>query len=131
MKTTILSLVISVGFLFTSIRAMRRNHLREQVALLWMMVSIVMVFFSATFPFHVVDSLARLVGIAYPPALILLLAVVFLIVLVFQLSLSLSTLTAKQTRLVQELALLASERTDLARGVAQGSEGRVVTDRME
>lgn len=131
MKTTILSLVISLGFLLTSIRAMRRNHLREQVALLWLMVSIVMVFFSATFPFHVVDSLARLVGIAYPPALILLLAVVFLIVLVFQLSLSLSTLAAKQTRLVQELALLASERTDSARGGDTGAEGPVVTDRME
>ena len=122
MKLTILSLVLSLGFLVTSVRAMRRNHLREQVALLWLTVSIAMVFFSATFPFHLVDRLSRLVGIAYPPAMILLLAVVFLIVLVFQLSVSLSQLAAKQTRLVQELALLASERAQDVRRVSDGSE---------
>jgi hypothetical protein len=106
MKITILSLAISLGFLITSVRAMRRNHLREHIALLWLLVSLMMVVLSATFPFHFVDWLSKKVGIAYPPAFILLLAVVFLLLLVFQLSVSLSQMATKQTRLVQELALL-------------------------
>jgi hypothetical protein len=106
MKTTILSLAISLGFLITSVRAMRRNHLGEHIALMWLSVSLVMVVLSATLPFHLVDWLSKQVGIAYPPAMILLLAVVFLLLLVFQLSLSLSQMATKQTRLVQELALL-------------------------
>ena len=46
-----------------------------------------LVFLSATLPLHILDHVAHFVGIAYPPDLILLIGVLFLVALVFQLSL--------------------------------------------
>ena len=43
MKAIALSMVVSVGFLVVSVVAMRRQRLREQAALLWFLVSLVMV----------------------------------------------------------------------------------------
>lgn len=108
MKAIVLSLVLSVGFLVVSVVAMRRQQLREQAALLWLSVSLVMVLVSATLPFHLLDRVSHLVGIAYAPDLVLLLAVLFLMVLVFHLSLSLARLSAKQTALVQEIGLMTT-----------------------
>jgi hypothetical protein len=108
MKAFILSMVVSTGFLLLSLRAVRRRVLREQSALLWLGVSLVMVFVSATLPLHLLDRMAALVGIAYAPDLILLLAVLFLVVLVFHLSLSLARLHEKHTTLVQEFGVLTA-----------------------
>ena len=108
MKAIVLSMVLSVGFLVVSVVAMRRQRLREQAALLWLSVSLVMVFVSATLPIHLLDRVSHFVGIAYPPDLVLLLAVLFLMVLVFHLSLSLARLSAKQTALVQEIGLMTT-----------------------
>jgi hypothetical protein len=107
-KAIVLSMVLSVGFLVVSVIAMRRQRLREQAALLWLLVSLVMVFVSATLPTHILDRVSHFVGIAYPPDLILLLAVLFLMVLVFHLSLSLARLSAKQIALVQEIGLMTT-----------------------
>jgi hypothetical protein len=108
MRPLVLSLIVSVGFLVVSTRAIRRKHLREQAAILWIAVSIVMVFLSATLPLHLLNSFARLVGIAYPPDLILLLAVLFLVVLVFHQSLALARLNERHTSLVQEIGILSA-----------------------
>src|ERR1039458_49814 len=81
-----LSLVVSIAFLALSVRAIRRHRLSEHTGMLWLGVSLVMVFLSATLPFHLLDRAARFVGIAYPPDLILLIAVLFLFAFTFQLS---------------------------------------------
>jgi hypothetical protein len=138
-KAIILSLVLSVGFLVVSVVAMRRQQLREQAALLWLLVSLVMVFVSATLPIHLLDRVSHLVGIAYAPDLVLLLAVLFLMVLVFHLSLSLARLSAKQTALVQEIGLMTAmtpsslgtepdDRTD-ATGEVRGGPGSSIPER--
>jgi hypothetical protein len=122
MKAIVLSMVLSVGFLAVSVVAMRRQQLREQAALLWLAVSFVMVFVSATLPIHLLDRVSHLVGIAYPPDLVLLLAVLFLMVLVFHLSLSLARLSAKQTALVQEIGLMTT-MTPADMGTGAGEDG--------
>ena len=122
MKASILSLVFSLGFLAVSVVAMRRQRLREQAALLWLLVSFAMVFVSVTLPFHLLDRVSHLVGIAYPPDLALLLAVLFLTILVFHLSLSLARLSAKQTALVQEIGLMSA--TTPMPGPVEGRDDR-------
>ncbi len=112
MRATILALVVSLGFFLLSLYAIRRQRLRERQALLWMGVCLMMVLLSATLPLHVLDRVSHFVGIAYPPDLILLVAVLFLVALVFQQSLALARLTAKQTVLVQEIGLLTA-RSDM------------------
>lgn len=105
MRAFVLSMVLSVGFLLVSGNAMRRKRLREQAAVLWLTVSLVMVFLSATLPLHLLDRVAHLVGIAYPPDLLLLLAVLFLLVLVFHLSVRLDQVKSQQTVIAQEFGI--------------------------
>jgi hypothetical protein len=111
-RFTILSLVLSVGFLAMTVRAIRKRILSEQVAMLWLGVSVFMVLMSATLPTHLLDRVARLVGVAYPPELVLLMAALFLVVLVFHLSLVQAKLQARVNRLTQELGLLAAGSPD-------------------
>jgi hypothetical protein len=108
-KAFVLSIGLSVAFLVVSIFAMRRQRLREHTALLWLLVSVVMVVVSVSLPTGLLTRVSDLVGIAYSPAFVLLLAVLFLLVLVFQLSLSVDRLSAKQTALVQEIGLLTAK----------------------
>jgi hypothetical protein len=109
-RAIVLALVLSIGFLVLTLNAIRRQQLREQQAVLWLTVSLVMVFLSATLPLHILDDVAHLVGIAYPPDLILLLGVLFLFLLVFHLSTSLTKLAERNTTLVQEIGLLKTQQ---------------------
>src|SRR5450759_1720757 len=108
MRLFALSLVVSIAFLALSVRAIRRHRLSEHTAMLWLGVSLVMVFLSATLPFHLLDRAARFVGIAYPPDLILLIAVLFLFAFTFQLSMGQAQLNEKNTKLAQEIGILTA-----------------------
>jgi hypothetical protein len=111
-KFTIFTLIVSIGFLTMTVRAIRKRVLGEQAAMIWLGVSICMVLLSATLPTHLLDHAAHFVGVAYPPELLLLLAALFLVVLVFHLSLVQAKLQARVTRLTQELGLLEAEAPD-------------------
>ena len=110
LKAFLLAMVISTGFLVLTITSIRKRRLRDQVAVLWLAVSIVMVLFSVSLPFSLLDRMSHAVGVAYGSDLLLLLAVVFLVVLVFNLSVNLAALKEKQTVLVQEIALMRADR---------------------
>jgi hypothetical protein len=114
-RFTILSLILSVSFLAMTVRAIRKRILSEQAAMLWLGVSVFMVVLSATLPSHLLDRTARLVGVAYPPELVLLLAALFLVVLVFHLSVVQAELQASVNRLTQELGLLSAGYPDDSR----------------
>ncbi len=110
MTTFAVLLVVSLCFTALTVRAMRRRLLREQIAVLWIVVSVLMVGLSFTFPFHLLDHLARAIGIKYGSDLVFFVALLFMVVLVFQMSVTLTRLNARTTRLVQELALLTAQR---------------------
>jgi hypothetical protein len=103
-------LVVSLCFTALTVRAMRRSMLREQIAILWIVVSVLMVGISLTFPFHLLDHLARAIGIKYGSDLVFFAALVFMVVLAFQMSVTITRLNARTTRLAQELALLTARR---------------------
>ena len=64
-----------------------------------------MLLIAATLPFHLLDWLAHLMGIAYPPDLLLLAAVLFSFVLQFHLTMALSRISEQVTKLAQMLAI--------------------------
>jgi hypothetical protein len=109
MKLFVVAMVISLGFLSLSVVAIRRGRLRDQAAVLWLAVSLVMVLCSLALPLHLLDHVSHAIGIAYASDLLFLLAVVFLVALVFHLSVNLAAVKDRQTRLVQEIALLRAE----------------------
>ncbi len=125
MRPFVLSLAVSVGFLLLSIRATRRQRLREQSSLFWLGVSVAMVALSLSLPFHLLDRVSRLVGIAYPPDLVLLVAVLLLIALTFHLSLHVAQLKEKQTMLVQEIGILTASLVPAPAGPAAAPAGPV------
>jgi hypothetical protein len=123
MKSFAVAMIISLGFLTLSVVAIRRKRLRDQAAVLWIAVSLFMVLCSLAVPFHLLDRVSHGIGIAYGSDLLLLLAVIFLVVLVFNLSVNLAAVKASQTRLVQEVALLRAGAPTV-RGPIHGDERR-------
>ena len=124
-KATILTLALSVGFLLLSLSAIRRQRLHGKQAVLWLFVSLSMVFMSATLPLHILDHVSLALGIAYPPELILLLGVLFLFFLVFQLSTTAARLAETNTALVQEIGLLKTRLPDEVLANSSISDGDV------
>jgi hypothetical protein len=128
-KAFILATAISLGFLILLITAIRRRRLRDQAAVLWLAVSVVMVLCSLALPFSLLDRVAHAVGVAYGSDLLLLLAVIFLVVLVFNLSVNLAAMKETQTVLVQEIALMRVSEPGEAGGMGeQLSQERSVQD---
>lgn len=117
MRPFLLSLAGSLAFFMIAARAVRHRQLREQSAVLWLAVGAVMIFFSATLPLHLINWLAKQVGVDYPPVLLLILALVFLILLVLHLSISLSRLNDKHIKVVQEFAIFAARHADPQRAL--------------
>lgn len=109
MKSFPLAICISLGFLGLVLNAIRRRALRDEMTVLWIAVAIAILVFSLTLPAHVLDRVAHALGVAYGSDLILVAAAVFLVILVFQLSISVGRLWLRTTRLTQDLAMLRDE----------------------
>lgn len=106
MKGYLLAGFISVVFLTVTIRAIRKKQLTEALAILWLLVSIATVLLSALLPFGALTPVAHFFGIAYPPDMVLVFGMLFLVLFTFQLSVTMSRMSARQKKLAQELALL-------------------------
>jgi hypothetical protein len=113
MRAFVLALCLSLAFLTMVISALRKRALREQMAVLWIGLSAIFLLFCVSLPFHVLDHVAHFVGIKYGSDLLFLLGMLFLVVLVFQLSLGLARLSSKFTRLAQEFAILTANTPEL------------------
>lgn len=85
----------------------RHRRLREEYALLWLLFGGVFLGFSVWR--RGIDVLARIIGIYYPPAAIFLIFFIAIFFILIHYSIVLSKLTAMNTTVVQELALLRFE----------------------
>jgi hypothetical protein len=92
----------------------RRGHLKEKYALLWLGVGVASIVLSLTR--GVVDRIARAFGIAYGPTVVFVLAIVFLLLVCVHLSLEVSKLEERTAILASDLALLKTRTSydDLA-----------------
>jgi hypothetical protein len=104
--------VVLLGFIY---ELLRRRQLREKYAVLWIAVGIVVVPF-AFFP-HVLDHLARTVGVASGVSLVLFLAVLFLLLVCVHLSWEASRLEEETRCLAEEIALIKTTLADRDRAV--------------
>ena len=105
--------LLGLGLLIVVVNMVRTRRLQERYALLWLLAAVGLMIAPLFIP--VLDEVAYAMGFAYTPALLLMLAVVGLLLLIFQLSLSL-TRTGEQLKVVtQELGLLRHELDTLMR----------------
>ncbi len=103
----LIALVTTAAIVFV-IRLLRRRHLQGKYALLWL-AALIPLGFLAAFP-GALTWLSEQVGVFYPPALFLLLAVAFLFGVVVHFSYELSKLNERTRTLAEELALTRGER---------------------
>jgi hypothetical protein len=101
--------VVTAASVLFVVRLVRREQLQSKYSLLWIAVAIAMAAF-ASFP-RLLDNAAEAVGIDYPPAAFLAVAVTFLFVIVVQFSWEISRLNERTRRLAEEVALLRAVPT--------------------
>jgi hypothetical protein len=103
-RTVVISLVASLVLLMVIFAAIRRGRLSVRYSMLWIVAGVAILVFSSSR--GLLDVLASLLGIYYPPSALFLLATFFILVLLFHLTVAISTLKSKNARLAQEVALL-------------------------
>jgi hypothetical protein len=124
----ILLIVVTGGLLLVVLELVRRKHLLERYALLWLFSAVVLMVLAA---WHgLLTTISETLGIRYPPSLLFLLAIGFELLLLLNFSLTNSRLTDQNKVLAQRLALLQQRLDDqeqrltaLHADVRQVSEG--------
>ena len=96
--------------LIVIVELIRRGQLKERYALLWLFAGIILLVFSLSR--GLLEYVASLVGIYYPPSLLFLLAFLFLLLITLHFSSVISGLSEKNKQLAQELALLRQEMVE-------------------
>ncbi|WP_213649927.1 DUF2304 domain-containing protein [Paenibacillus sp. J23TS9] len=97
------SFCISLGFAGTILYLIRKRKLREQYALLWLLLSAVMMILSL-FP-SLLNDIAAQIHIFYAPSLLYLLSVVSMLFILLHLTMAVSSLTYRVVVLTQTLGL--------------------------
>lgn len=102
-------IIIAIILMIYIVHTVRKNKLSVKASFWWLVGSIVILLLSI-FPYSI-NWLAEIFGIAYPPALLLTLAVVFLLFINFQDSRHISEQQAKITELAEQVSLLRFEQS--------------------
>jgi hypothetical protein len=106
-RSVIFTIGASVLALLLVIELVRRRQLREEYSLLWLGVAFAMLLVSAWR--DLLHSLSAMVGIAFPPNLLFLLAALFTLLLLLYFSTVITRLSQENKDIAQEVALLRHE----------------------
>jgi len=110
MNVYLLAALFSLTYVFVTIEWIRRQKLGERYALLWPVLGITMTGF-CVFP-HLLDRLSRVVRVHYAPSLLFMFGLFFSLTILLHLTLVISKMERKLTRLTQEIALLRASGAD-------------------
>lgn len=116
----LISFCISLAFAGTILYLIRKRRLREQYALLWLLMSVIMMALSL-FP-SLLDEVAQRIHIYYAPSLLYLLSVVAVLFILLHLTMAVSTLTHRVIVLTQTLGL-QEQRIQKLEAQAEGGSG--------
>ena len=107
-------LVIGIGLAVGILMLVRRDHLYIRQGLFW----IVIAFFSLAFAVwpYLIDAIGGFLGIAYPPTLLLLVAIIVLVMKALLGDIALTKVRRDLRRLNQRIALIEADQP--ARGIA-------------
>lgn len=106
-RSIILTTLLSIGAFVFILELVRRRSLREEYSLLWLATAFVMILVSAWR--DLLHGLSAVVGIAYPPNLLFLLASLFMGLMLLYFSTVITRLTQENKEIAQEVALLRYE----------------------
>lgn len=103
-RAMVFGLAASVATLLFVLELVRRRRLREEYSLLWLVTALALIILSLSRP--LLDALASLVGIYYPPSALFLVAVVFILFMLLHFSTVLTRLAQQNKDTAQQIALL-------------------------
>lgn len=104
---TVFSIVSAFLFCFLVFFLVYKGKLKEQYAVLWIVLSIIIVFFSIFRSY--LDVLAGFFGVYYAPSLLFIFAFLILLLILIQMSVVVSGLKENIKKLTQEIGLLKDE----------------------
>lgn len=110
MSIYLLSVILAFLFLLLVLELVRRQKLKEQYSLLWILFSAVLVIISLNV--SLVEWIADRFGVKYAPAVLFLFGLLFCFTIILHLTIVVTKLTAQVLRLTQELTIL-KERDSL------------------
>ncbi len=103
-RAHVLVVILAAAVIVFIFQLVRRRQLRAKYSVLWLSIGLVLAVF-AVFP-GLLEPLSDAVGIDYPPATFMLMAISFLLVLVLHFSWEISRLEDRTRTLAEEVALL-------------------------
>ena len=114
LRIQVVAILASAGLLLLILELVRRRRLLERYALLWLLsawVLLVLAIFR-----DLLETVAKAIGVFYPPNALFLIAFAFVMVLLLHFSIAVSRLSDQSKVLAQRLALLEErqERSDEA-----------------
>ncbi len=98
------SMIGAVALFALVIDFIRRGLLKEKYSVLWLAASVVIA--TLSFKKNLLDYIAGVFGIAYPPSLLFLVAFIFVLLITLHFSVVISIQHEKNKRTAQELALI-------------------------
>ena len=128
-RIRLLMIVMSFSVVVITVEAIRRSHLQERYAILWVTTGLI-ILMTAFFP-HVLNLFSFLFGTQYVTSVVGI-VFTFLLLIAFHFSIALSGMQKRQTRIAQRCAVLEAKLEDLSREVAAlRSERPIATGEMD
>jgi hypothetical protein len=106
-RVQIVAIVVSLGMLGVVLELVRRRRLMERYSLLWLGCAVVLLALSIWR--SLLEKFAHLVGVAYAPSAIFIVALGFILLLLLHFSLVISRLADQSKVLAQRLGLVQNE----------------------
>jgi len=116
-RTRLFAIALGIAVLLFVVNLVRTRKLKEEFALLWLLTAVVLVL--APLLIDYLDMIAHALGIEYPPAFIFVLAIISVLLILFQFSMRISHFSEQIKVLTQELALLRARLEFLERSSPQ------------
>lgn len=120
-RIRILMIVMSFTVVVITVEAIRRAHLQERYAILWVTTGLI-ILMTAFFP-HILALFSFLLGTQYVTSVVGI-VFTFLLLIAFHFSIALSGMQKKQTQIAQRCAILEAKLEDLSNQVAALSSGQ-------
>jgi hypothetical protein len=114
MGIRVLAIMISIAITVVTLELIRREKLRERYSLLWLATA-VSIFILACWS-GVLDFVAGTSGVKIPSNALFFIGNIFLMLIVFHLTIVISELSRKNDRLTQEIALIKKRMESLENG---------------
>lgn len=123
LRARLFAIALGIAVLLFVVNLVRTRKLKEEFALLWLLTAVVLVL--APLLIDYLDMIAHALGIEYPPAFIFVLAIISVLLVLFQFSMRISHFSEQIKVLTQELALMRARLEFLERLPPERDAGTV------